>query len=136
MLIDTDILLDIALDRAPFFDDSRAVSDWCQSHRASAIVAWHTISNLYYLLRGARSDVEARNFIGEILRFVAVAGGGSAEVRHALTLPINDFEDALQVALGLAGHADCIVTRNLRDYRGSPMVSLTPKDFLRRFAER
>ncbi len=133
-LLDTDVLLDIALDRVPFYEESRAVSDWCQARPASALVAWHTVSNLYYLLRGARSDVNARDFLVEMLRFAIVLGGGTAEVRRALTLPMRDFEDALQVAAGLSGDAEFIVTRDLAHYRVSPLPSLTPGIFLRRFA--
>lgn len=128
------MLLDIALDRAPFYEESRAVTDWCQSRPASALVAWHTVSNLYYLLRGARSDVNARNFLVEILHFAIVLSGGTAEVRRALSLPMSDFEDALQVAAGLAGDAEYIVTRNLAHYRSSPLPALTPGAFLSRFA--
>ncbi len=133
ILLDTDVLLDIALDRKPFYEESRAVSDWCQSRPESALIAWHTVSNLYYLLRGARSDQNARNFLVEMLRFAVVLGGGTAEVQRALSLAMNDFEDALQVAAGLFGGADYIVTRNAAHYRASPLPALNPGIFLSRF---
>ncbi len=136
VLLDTDILLDIALDRAPFYKESSAVFDWCQTTPASALVAWHTISNIYYLLTGARSDSQARNFITDMLRFTQVISGGTAEVRQALALPMRDFEDALQVAASVSGHAQFIVTRNLSDYRGSPVPAIRPSDFLLRVARK
>ncbi len=134
LLLDTDVLLDIALDRAPFYQNSRAVSDWCQINPGSALVAWHTISNLYYLLTGTRSDTKARNFIAGLLRFAEVVSGGNPEVQHALALPLRDFEDALQVAASSSAQAEFIITRNLKDYRGSPVIAIQPAVFLSRIS--
>jgi hypothetical protein len=43
-----------------------------------------------------------------------------------------DLEDALQAAAALAWRADVIVTRNLDDYRHSPVPAVAPLEFLRR----
>lgn len=133
VLLDTDILLDLALDRAAFVEDSGRVIQSCQQTALSAIVAWHTISNLYYVLRSTRGDAHARNFITDVLRFAKVASGGKESVDHALTLTVSDFEDALQVAAGLSAGAEFVVTRNIRDYHGSPLPAITPHDFATRF---
>jgi hypothetical protein len=45
---------------------------------------------------------------------------------------MNDFDDALQVAAAASACADWIVSRNVRDYRGSPIPVLQPRDFLSR----
>jgi predicted nucleic acid-binding protein len=134
ILVDTDILMDVALGRGDFGPDSRAMVDWCEQTPQTAVVAWHTVSNLFYLIRAARSDSFARSFIKELLNFAAVASGGTEGVRQALALRMNDFEDALQVATAISGHADYIITRNIADYRGSVIPALTPREFLTRFA--
>ncbi len=132
LLVDSDVLLDIALDRQPFFERSNAALEWCQRRPQSAIFAWHTMANLYYLLRAGRSDIVARDFIADLLQFGLVARGGTYAVKRALTLPLADFEDSLQVAAGLSEEAQFIVTRNLADYRKSPLPAITPQEFLRR----
>jgi hypothetical protein len=53
---------------------------------------------------------------------------------RALNLPIDDFEDALQVAFAEANALDVIVTRNVTDFGGSPVPALTPEEFLSRHA--
>jgi predicted nucleic acid-binding protein len=53
-------------------------------------------------------------------------------VKQALTLPLRDFEDALQVAAALSGGADFIITRNIRDFGRSPLPVVTPSHFLRK----
>lgn len=135
--MDTDVLMDVALGRPDFGPDSRAVVDWCEQTPGTAVIAWHTVSNLFYLICAARSDSFARSFIGDLIKVVTVTSGGTEGVRQALAMRMNDLEDALQIAAAFSGRADHIVTRNTLDYRGSVIPALTPREFLRRFvAER
>ena len=131
--MDTDVLMDVALGRPDFGPDSRAVVDWCEQTPGTAFIAWHTVSNLFYLICAARSDSFARSFISDLIKVVTVTGGGTEGVRQALAMRLNDLEDALQVAAAISGSVDHIVTRNTRDYRGSVIPALTPREFLRRF---
>jgi len=133
VLLDTDVLMDVALGRVSFGPDSRAVLEWCQHEPQAMIVAWHTVSNLFYLLSSARSSAFAREFLGGLLKFATVASGSTESVRHALSMRMRDFEDALQVEAAISGDASFIVTRNVADYRGSSIPTLTPAAFLKRF---
>ncbi len=133
ILVDTDVLIDIALGRPDFGPDSRAVVDWCEQTPGTAVIAWHTVSNLFYLIRAARSDSFARSFIGDLIKVITVTSGGTEGVRQALAMRRNDLEDALQVAAAISGNADHIITRNTADYRGSVIPALTPREFLKRF---
>jgi predicted nucleic acid-binding protein len=132
VLIDTDVLLDVALDRAPFVEDSSAIIEWCQQTPGSALIAWHTVSNTYYILRIAKSHATGREFVADLLGFTAVASGDTESVRQALTMRVSHFEDAMQVAAAMSGNADLIVTRNVADYRHAVIPALTPHEFLRR----
>ncbi len=98
-------------------------------------VAWHTVSNVYYVLRAARGDAKTRAFISDMLRFSAVASGGTEAVNHALSFSMDDFEDALQGAAAIASDAQFIITRNVCDYRRSPLPAMTPHNFLLRVCE-
>lgn len=126
--------MDVALGRPNFGPDSRALIDWCEQRPEAAVVAWHTVSNLFYLIRAARSDSFARFFISDLLKVAAVASGNTEGVRRALAMRMTDFEDALQVTAAISGKADYIVTRNTADYRSSVVPALSPREFLRRFA--
>ncbi|HZR04645.1 MAG TPA: PIN domain-containing protein [Candidatus Udaeobacter sp.] len=134
VLLDTDVLLDVALDREAFVDESSAVVQWCQQTPGGALVAWHTISNVYYILRVARNDAKAREFVADLLAFAGVASGTTENVRQALTMRMSEFEDAMQVAAAMSGHADLIVTRNVPDYRHSVIPAITPRQFRTRVA--
>ena len=130
MLLDTDILIDVALDRRPFSDPASELLDRIERGAESAFIAWHTISNFYYLVAPSRGGASTRDFIVELTRFVAVATTGTESLHYAATLPMADFEDAMQVAAARACGARYIVTRNVKDYARSPIRAVTPQGAL------
>ena len=125
VLLDTDVLLDVALRRAGFFANSSAVLQWAESEPGQAAVAWHSLSNVSDLLRP-----DARPFIRDLLEFVEVAPTATEAAKQAVGFPMKDFEDALQAAAALAFGASYIVTRNVRHYRRSPVPVISPTDFV------
>ena len=130
ILLDTDVLIDVALDRHPHSEPASELLDRIEHGAEAAFVAWHSLSNLYYLVAPARGDVSARDFIVELTRFVAVAATDTDSIRYAAALPMADFEDAMQVAAARACGARHIVTRNVRDYARSPIRAVAPREAL------
>ena len=130
MLIDTDVLIDVALDRRPHSGPSSELLDRVERGARRAFVAWHTLSNFYYLVTPARGHADTRGFIADLVRFVAVAPADTPALRYAVSLAMADFEDAMQVAAARACGARHIVTRNARDFVRSPIPALTPREAL------
>ena len=130
MLLDTDILIDLALDRRPHSDPASELLDRIERGPENAFIAWHTVSNFYYLVAPSRGNTNTRDFIVELTRFVAVAPTDTESVRYAAQLPMKDYEDAMQVAAARACGARRIVTRNTRDYRHSPIPAISPQEAL------
>ena len=126
MLIDTDVLIDVALDRSPHSDSASELLDRLEQGMGTAWVAWHSLSNLYYIVTPVLGRQGARDFILELTRLVDVAETGTEDIRYAVGLPMADFEDAMQVAAARACRAQCIVTRNIRDYARSPISAVNP----------
>lgn len=79
LLLDTDILLDVALRREAFFETSANVLRWAEAEPGQAAIAWHSLSNLAYLVRP-----NARAFIRDLLRFIEVAPVGTDQARQAV----------------------------------------------------
>ena len=120
------MLVDAALTREPHAGFSTALLAELRQGRERACMAWHTVSNVYYIVARERGSVFARQFIADLLEFVEVMRTGTADVRYALDLPMADFEDALQAAAARACGARAIVTRNVRDFARSPVPAITP----------
>jgi hypothetical protein len=72
-------------------------------------------------------NIKARRIVTAILRVFGVAAVDGAVVQEALQLPFSDFEDAVTAAAARLAGCECIVTRDPRGFRGSPVRSLTPE---------
>lgn len=134
VFFDTNILLDVLLNRPLFVTDSEAAILRCESLATDMFVAWHGLATAYYLLRRGRTEQEALAEVDKILGWAHVADGTDAGARRARALGFGDFEDALQAAAAETCAADWIITRNTVDFARSRVPSLTPQQFLQRFA--
>ena len=88
------------------------------------------MSNFCYVVTPSHGGADARDFIVDLTRFVGIAPADAGSVRYAASLPMADFEDALQVAAARACGARCVVTRNLADYARSPIPAISPQEAL------
>lgn len=131
VLIDTDVLIDLALGRTPHDAPAAHLLDALERRRASGFLAWHSASNFYYLVAPKRGNDAARAFLLDLARFVEIAPTTTESLRQAGRLRYRDFEDAMQVAAAMACGADLIATRNHRDYAGGPIRAAAPGEVLR-----
>ena len=127
VLLDTDVLIDLALDRVPHAEAAAGLLDALEQRPGSAYVAWHSLSNFFYLVAPSRGKQQAKDFLLDLTRFVFVAPTTTESFQFAGGLDINDFEDAMQVAAAVACQANMIATRNLRDYSRSPVRAAEPQ---------
>jgi predicted nucleic acid-binding protein len=132
VLLDTDVLIDVALDRESHVTASAALLEAVERGDAAGFIAWHSLSDFQYLVTPHHGSSGAKEFLLDLLHFVGVAQLSTASAAYAAGLPMKDFEDALQVAAATACGADVIATRNVRDYSGSPVKAEIPADVLRR----
>ena len=131
ILLDTDVLIDTALDRSPHAEPAADLLDRIEHGAESAFIAWHSISNFYYIVASVGGGASARDFVVELTRFVSVATTDTEAIRYAAGLPMSDFEDAMQVAAARACGARQIVTRNVRGYQRSPIPAVDPREAIR-----
>lgn len=134
VLLDTDVIIDVALDRQPHSDRSAQILELAESFRISAFIAWHSIANFYYLVSSASGDKKTRRFIKELLQFTNVAETTSSDAISALDSPLADFEDALQSAAAKKCSAEYIITRNTKHYKKSIVPAITPQQFLKKIS--
>ena len=130
ILLDTDLLIDVALDRHPHSDTASELLDRIEGGAEAAYIAWHSVSNFCYIVAPTLGGVSARDFILDLTRFVGVATTDTEGIRYAAELPMTDFEDAMQVAAARACGARHIVTRNVRDCERSPIRAVEPQEAL------
>jgi len=127
LLIDTSVLLDILLDRKPHVEGSAAIWAVIESRKAAGYIAAHAVTTVYYLVQRELGAEGARLVVDAILKILAVAAVDGLVIQDALRLPLADFENSVTVSAAHIAECDCIVTRNLKDYRRSHFPCLTPE---------
>lgn len=130
VLIDTNIILDIALVRLPFYDDSDQVFSFIEQGQINGYVCASTFSDLYYLIRKQRGRDWALNFLTQLSSICQVATVNQTTISMALASNFKDFEDAILYAAAVINNLDAIVTRNQKDFPVTTPQILTPEQLI------
>ena len=133
VFIDTDIVLDVALAREPFFSASKIILAMAENNIIIGNISSNCIVNIYYILKKSGGDNKARKFILNIVKYITVITIDHQNVLEALKSKFSDFEDALQHSSAVENRCEYIITRNIEDYKNSKIKVLLPEEFIRMF---
>jgi len=132
LLIDGNIILDVLQNREPHAADSAKIWKLCETDLMEGYVSDLTFSNLVYVMRKELTP-EKMNEVFKSLRLIfRFTDLTVSDLAKAAELQWADFEDAVQAATAERVHADCIITRNIKDFKQSRIVAFTPAEFLSR----
>jgi predicted nucleic acid-binding protein len=130
VLIDLNILLDVLQKREPFVEASSKLLAAVEAGQIEGFVAAHSITTLFYLIQKGRSFAEARAVITNLLQFLKIATVDQNTIEQALNLDFRDLEDAVQMISAVQCKADCLITRNVKNYQPALLPVLQAVDFL------
>jgi len=130
IMLDTNVILDIALDRHPFVESATTLLQTARRINCMLFVTATTITDLYYVTRRAKGHTIALDFIVDLLEFVDIAGVDREVISRALRSEVIDFEDAIQESAAKMQNVDFIVTRNVKDFANSTVETYTPESFV------
>jgi predicted nucleic acid-binding protein len=127
ILVDTNVVLDVLLDRQPHAERSAAIWKAIETGTSEGLLTAHAITTLHYLIQKELGATKARRVISEILRVFRVAAVDGSVIEEALRLSLADFEDAVTAAAARVSECNYIVTRDPKGFRGSPVRPLAPE---------
>lgn len=130
LLFDTNIILDIALNREPHYNDSADVFKKIDNKSIFGFITATTITDIYYIAKKEKGHIKAIDFIANLIQIVDVAGIDREIIVNSLTSQFLDFEDAIQSVASSFNNIDFIITRNIRDFSNSEIKAVSPTDFL------
>jgi len=130
VVLDTNIILDIALRREPHFLDSSGVFMKIDSSVVYGFVTATTITDIYYISKKEKGHQVSIDFITNLIEIIDVIGIDRRVIIESLLSKIADFEDAVQSVSSFLNNIDYIITRNQKDFSESAVKALTPKEFL------
>ena len=134
VFVDTNIFLDVLLDRKPLADSSEQVLNICSRPGFKMYTSDISFANITYFAVKYRPS-ESRALLRTLLGKVHIADTPAAVFEKALTSDLKDLEDAYQLftAMRIRG-IKYLITRNGKDFisnfAATSLKVLTPDEFL------
>jgi predicted nucleic acid-binding protein len=130
VLIDTNAIVDVALEREPFYAESDRILTLAEEAQIQGYVSASTFSDLYYIIRRDKGRDWTLEFLRQLATFCQVATVDNSVISIALTCNFKDFEVAIQYSSAVINLIDAIVTRNPRDFPVNTPRIVTPNQLI------
>ena len=128
--LDINVLLDVFQRREPHYAASAQVTSIVVDGTLTGVFPAHGLTTLYYLVRKHASKPNAETAMDLVMDHFQIGNLDMAGWRETRRLPLADFEDAAVAIVAKVTASAFIVTRNVGDFAGSPVLAITPADFL------
>ena len=129
-LFDTDVILDLLLDREPFAEAAARLFSIAEKGDITGYVCATTITTLHYLASKVAGAGKAKRHIERLLSFLEVAPVNRAVLEAAIEGKFDDFEDGVISEAAHQVRAEAIITRNVRHYKSSAVPAYSSAEIL------
>jgi len=130
VLVDTNVVLDVLLDREPHVAASAEILSRVEGGSVSGWLCATTITTLSYLLTKAAGSKKALSDIHQLLSLFEIAPVNRPVLEAALALGFDDFEDGVLHEAARQVDAHAIVTRNAGDFEQADLPVYTPEELV------
>lgn len=128
VLFDTNIILDVLLDRSPFVELSASLVSLVENGVIEGYLCATTITTIDYLVSKAHNRKKAKVSIQKLLTIFQIAEVNKEVLLLATNSKFVDFEDAVQHCAGQFVSVDSIVTWNPRDFKQASLPVYSPNE--------
>jgi len=129
IFLDTNILVDLIADRKPFSKYAIEIFNTAETKKIKLFTSSHSLATTYYLLKKYVDDKTLREVLLGLIEYVTIIPVDSAILTKGLRSKHKDFEDSIQIFCATTiEKIDCIVTRNVKDFKGSELPILAPEE--------
>jgi len=133
ILLDSNVILDALQERQPFDAEAKEILLRAQNGEFTCYFTAYAATGIFYLYTKARDLKSARQVLDFLLAAYKVVSVTHEDCINAMSIPIEDFEDALVSVCAKKAGADCIISRDDQYLReNSPVQVIEPKDYLSR----
>lgn len=130
VLIDTNVLLDFYCKREDFYQNAADIFDLACNTEIELWVSSISFVNFFYITRKEYTIEQRYEILRGLMEICYIASTNQKVLADALSAIIPDFEDMVQYHSARHVSADCIVTRNVKDFASVNIPVLTPQQFL------
>ncbi|HLX09953.1 MAG TPA: PIN domain-containing protein [Thermoanaerobaculia bacterium] len=130
VMLDLNVVLDVVQRREPFYTASATVLSQAVEGENVACLPGHALTTLHYIVSKYAGREQAGTLVDWVLAHLEVVSQDRAQFVRARSLKFDDFEDAALASAAEAADCKYIITRNVADFRRSPVPAATPEEFL------
>ena len=129
VFVDTNVILDVLLQNDGFWQDSEKIFRLVERGEVKGFISASCVTDIFYIARKRLALDLARQAIEGLLSIFEVVGIDGDDLRGALSIPLEDYEDALQVYCAKKAGVDAFITRDLDGFPDIGVAVVTPTDF-------
>ncbi len=130
VLFDTNIILDVLLDRKPFVEFSSGLVSFAEDKTIEGYLCATTITTIEYLVTKVHGRKKAKLTIQKLLSIFQIAEVNKDVLLLSTESKFGDFEDAVQHFAGHLASVNSIVTRNNADFKQAEYPVYSPDELL------
>lgn len=130
VLFDTNVVLDVLLAREPFASNAAELMTLADRRNIDGVLGATTVTTIHYLAAKVLGRRRAQRQLRALFEIFSIAPVTEELLHSAMELPLQDFEDAVLHEAARSVKADCLVTRNTRDFKKALLPMLTPSELL------
>jgi predicted nucleic acid-binding protein len=130
VLFDTNVILDLLLDRRPFVDVVAQLFSKVERGELIGCLCATTITTLSYLATKAVGDKKARKEIQKLLTLFEIVPVNRVVLQAAIHSGASDFEDGVIYEAAVFVEADGIVTRDQKGFKKAKIRVFAPGELL------
>lgn len=130
ILFDTNILLDVFLQREPFYNASFVSLSIAEQDIVEGWLSGTTVTTTYYLLQKGLTRKLADKHLKNLLKIFHVAPVNRAVLEDAIDGKFTDYEDSVLHQSAKLSGLDAILTRNQKDLKNSTLPVYSPEELL------
>jgi predicted nucleic acid-binding protein len=131
VLFDTNVILDVLLDRAPHAAAATQLLDHVAGKTLDGLLGATTLTTIHYLAARAVGATRAERHLRTLLGLFDVAPVTRAVLTDALQLGFPDYEDAVLHEAGRHAGAAAVVTRDSKGFAAARLKVYGPAELLR-----
>ena len=126
VLLDTNVIMDALQERQPFDTEAKDILLRAKNGEIKVCFIANAATDIFYLYTKARNLQSARSALDYLLNNYSVISVTHEDCVYALTLQIDDFEDALVVACAKKAGVDYVITRDEKFLKDKSPVKIIP----------
>ena len=131
ILFDTNVILDVMLDRVTFSEPACQLLSTVERGEISGIICATTVTTIHYLSTKILGKNESQNKIKDLMILFEITSVNRTVIENAINARFTDFEDSvIHQAANHAG-AEGIVTRDPKGFKHSTIPVYNPIELLK-----